>query len=229
MENNIKQLVLLHQWQKEDVNVIDVWLSKKCQFFQLQKMIILSLYVLFCSSFWCCLEMVTPRDVEWCGKRLGWIQRQHPRPWGRRHHLAKYVRKGRWLISVEVLGSACAGIYICVPVWAPWHWWPFQCRNPHLFLVTQTAVQKCSFWKRMIILFHFHIHTNTSTYTDFQAGVCAGTLIQKRICKTQNHSSQRAHLLTHLSLCFVQGSYFTFLQLHHLPFYFPVAIPTYQW
>lgn len=136
-------------------------------------MIILSLYVLFCSSFWCCLEMVTPRDVEWCGKRLGWIQRQHPRPWGRRHHLAKYVRKGRWLISVEVLGSACAGIYICVPIWAPWHWWPFQCRNPHLFLVTQTA--KCRFWKRMIILFHFHIQANTSTYTDFQAGVCAGT------------------------------------------------------
>lgn len=90
-------------------------------------MVILSLYVLFCSSCWCCLEMVTPRDVEWCGKRLGWIQWQHPRPWGRCHHLAKYVRKERCLISVEVLGSAYTGIYICVPVWAPWPWWPFQC------------------------------------------------------------------------------------------------------
>lgn len=72
------------------------------------------------------------------------------------------------------------------------------CRTPYLFLVTQTAVQKCSFWKRMIILFHFHIHTKTSTYADFQAGVCTGTLIQKRTCKTQTHSSQRAHLLTRL-------------------------------
>lgn len=102
------------------------------------------------------------------------------------------------------------------------------CRTPHCYTDCSTKMQFLEENDHSFPFSRTHEHKHLLILT-FKLELCTGTLIQKRICKSQNHSPQRAHLLTHLSLCFVKGSHFTFLQLHHLPFHFPVAIHTCQW
>lgn len=73
-----------------------------------------------------------------------------------------------------------------------------------------------------------HIHKHTHAY--LLIPICKLNYMQGPYF--QSTKFEKPKITTHkeliswlTSLCFVQAAYFTFPQLYHLPFYFPVAIP----